>query len=687
MLINWSRFLPRLALLFIFFIALWWGQNALIAWQIRSHIARRTGAAADLAAVRMVWENDSIVLSHFQLFDPQKPDKKLFQAEKVTAVASRDDYLRRFFHFPEITVEGIQVEIAGAENNQFLPANLLGNIEKSIPKELEAVGELDWTVLLTDEPEDAARNLLQQLETLPLVADLQQRWPVEIRQFEEAADLIRRRLKNVNTLSNRSQQADDKVLLLQGILKELEGADLEIQQLVSSVAQLKQKARQDSQAITDTLKRDREKMRTLRPPEIDADQISETLVGPEIRERWEQTLVWGDWAKSLLVPTSDNESSSSLPVGTPWMGTPKPRFRGLTIPLTVFDVRPELLIDRANLAGKILYAGLPLFFNAAVSDIAYPAPMGPAPMVVQMAFSGIGAPLSPAMPPTLDNPASDAAAAQLNAALDPDVFPSIYVTMNIDRIGENREDMLIVRCPLYQLPQRILGNQDTFAISVSPGNSSLDGVVIVNDEKLRGEVRLAQTGIRLAAVLPPYLRQSDLQKALDPIFAAIDRFEASLVVSGTRDRPIYAVKSNIGEHLKPKVESIVLNEWGKLRQSLDKNVTDDANRALAILDTAVREHLDPVVQDVNAARTDWERQLARLSDVPLDQLVETQISKLSDKDRRRLENFMQTPAIQDLLQQQQNGRQGPPQLEDAIQRGVEKIEDKIPGLLERLKKL
>ncbi len=82
MLINWSRFLPRLALLLLFLVALWWGRNTLIAWQIRSNIAKRTGAAAEIGAVRTDFDNDTIVLTGLRLFDPRRPERELFQAGK-----------------------------------------------------------------------------------------------------------------------------------------------------------------------------------------------------------------------------------------------------------------------------------------------------------------------------------------------------------------------------------------------------------------------------------------------------------------------------------------------------------------------------------------------------------------------------------------------------------------------------
>ncbi len=695
MLIHWSRFLPRLALLLLFLLAVWWWQNAILAWQIRSIIARQTGAGAALALVQTDWENNTVVLTDLQLFDRKRPERRLLKTQRISARTSADDLLKRYFHFPEITVEGIQVEIDGTESSKTLP-DLLGNIAKQgVPNghgsaTADWADELDWTVFLTESPEDAAKNVLAQLETSRFVAELQQRWPEEVRQFEAAAAQIRKRLQNVKTVSAHASQTGDKLQLVQAILTELEGADLDIQLLMSSVAQLKLKAQKDSQSLEGVLRRDQATIKSLKPPVLDADAISEAIVGAEIREQWEKTVTWGQWATAMLIPSDEDAAVQNAAENTvPTKSKPaffRKRFRGETIPLTAFDVRPALLIDRANLTGQILFGDSPLFFHAAVSDIAHPVSIGPGPVVAQISLSGVGVPASPVMPEAIN-----AGAERLNAAIEPNVFPNLYVTLNIDHIGDGTtrpwEDMMIVRCPVYQLPQRILGNPERFAVSVSPGQSQLDGVVILKGEQLSGEVRLAQSNICLSVELPPKLQQSALQKSLDSVFSTLDRFDASLIVSGTREKPVYTVKSNLGEHLKPKLENVVLTEWAKLRQSLDKSVTDDTQLAFTVLDTIIREQLDPVVQDVNATRSNWERQLASISDVPIDQLVGEQLSKLSDKDRKRLQNFVQAPAVQALLQQHRPSGQGnpPPQLEDAIQRGIDKLEDKIPGLLDKLR--
>jgi hypothetical protein len=679
MIIRWSRIIPRLVILVLILVIIWWGQNKLIRWQLRSNIQRQTGAAAEIGSIRTDWQNGNIVIGNIRLFDPQSPNRELFRAEKIAAQGNYDDILHRYFRISELNAEGIQVVIDGADGQELIPNRLWSKLKDQIPQKLKSIGDFDWSAFLTEKPEDAAKILLQQLETSRLLADLKQRWPNEIERFETAANRIKQRFQNIQGLTENAKKTNDQLQWINELLQELEATDLNIRQLLENVAKLKSSAQGDYQSLVNAAQRDRNKIKSLQVPNINAEQLSESLIGAEIKEQWEKTVTWGHWAKSLLVPVEAGDNTVSI--YDHFGFTPPKQFRGETIHLTVLDARPELLIETTNLTGQILFGTLPVYFNGTVKNLAQPATLGFSPTVAQFCFSGLGIPASPILPD-----AKHVTEEQLPAVVNPDLVPNIYVTIQVDRIGENNEDQMIVCCPKYQLPERILGNSEKLAINVSPGTSRLDAVLRLQGETLSGEIRIIQSNIRLSAILPAKQEYQELQQILKQLFDSVDTLAANILVSGTRSEPVYVFKSNLTEVIRPRIESLIQKRWELLCQKAEQLVLEEANQGTGTLNAMLQEKLDPMMKEIDTSRTQWEQRIAQLSGVPIDQLVQSQLSKLSPKDQQRLNNFLKSPAIQSLLQNRQSEQIPQQQLDPLLQRGVDKLQEKIPGLLEQLRK-
>lgn len=680
MIIRWSRLIPRLLILAVLLVSAWFMQDGLIRWQLKSNIESQTGASAEIGAVRADLHGGKITIDDLRLFDPKLPERSLFQAEKIVAQADSGDLMRRYFHFPQIDAEGIRIHVEGVEGQELVPDKIWLKMKDRLPKEFASAGEFDWTMLLTEKPEIAALNLLKQFETSKLSEDLKKRWPEELKQFETASSTIRGRFQEIKTLFEQAETPEEKLRVVGRILEELEKTDDGIQQLFLQVTKLKSQAEGDYQALFAATKRDQASLKTIRAPSIDTEALSETLIGPDIKEQWDKTVAWGDWVLTLLVP---QEQEDGLAVIHERFGlTPPQKVRGEMIHFASQKARAELLIDRMNLTGQIQFGTLPVYFNGAVRNVAQSMNLGEDPMLAQFCFSGSGIPASPVLPQD-----DEMAAAQLAAVVDSNILPNLYVVLSVDRIGLNEEDQLIVRCPLYRLPERILGDPEKWAVAVSPGNSSLDGVLILQGEKLSGQFKLVQDEIRMNVLLPEKLRGSSLHRVLQQTLDSLDSLTAEVSVGGTRSEPTYAFKSNIGEKLRPQIENLVREEWAEVRTKAEAALTGEANEAVAALNAAIQEKINPVVGELNSLRTQWEQQLVQGDGIPLDRLVQGQLSNLSEKDRERFDRFMKTPTVQTLLQAQKPADGSPnDQIDQTIQRGVDKLQDKLPGLLDRLKR-
>jgi hypothetical protein len=681
MIIRWSRIIPRLIVLVLIIVIIWLGQNVLIRWQLRSNLQRQTGATTEIGFVRTDWHKGNIVIGNVRLSDPKPPNNELFRVEKIFVHADYKDILQRYFHFSELNIEGIQVVIDGANGQELIPNRLWSKLKDQIPQELKSISDLDWSALLTEKPEDAAKKMLQQLETSQLLAGLKQRLPNEIEHFEAAANLIKQRFQNIQRFTENAKASDKQLQWINELLNELEETDLSIRQLLEHAAKLKSSAQGDDQSLVSAVQRDRDKIKSqsLRVPKINAEQLSESFIGTEIKEQWDKTLAWSSWMRSFLVPVeADNQTVS---IYDHFGLTPPKKISGENIHLTVLDARPELFIETTNLTGQVRFGTLPVYFNGTIKNLAQPITLGNLPAVGQFCFSGSGIPVSPILPD-----GNAVAAEQVPAAVNSDIVPNIYVTLQIDRIGENNEDQMIVCCPMYQLPERILGHPEKLAITVSPGVSRLDGVLLLQGEKLSGEIRITQSGVRFAAMLPEKRQNTELQKILQQLLDSQDNFTASVVVSGTRSEPVYVFKNNLADIIYPRLELLVQEAWDKLCREAEQFVLSEANQGTGLLNAMLQEKLEPVMNGVNTSRTQWEQQITQLSGVPIDQLVQSQLSKLSPKDQQRLNNFLNSPAIQSLIPNSQPEQIPQQQIDPLIQHGIDKLQNKIPGLLEQLRK-
>ncbi len=674
--IRWSRLLPRLAILVLLVVAAWIFRNEIIRRQLVAQVRAQSGAAAELESVRTDLPNGSVELRNLSLFDPKGKDRELAFVEKITAHAAPKDLLQRYYHFPTVDIEGIRVSVDGADGSQLVPDKLWLKLKDSLPSLVTPNDGLDWTAFLSNDPEVVAKNLLDQLDSVKLAEQLQERWPKEVEQIRQLGVALKARFENVRNYADRTKQPGDKLELVGGLLKELDGADQGVQQFLAAVNQLRGKAQLDFDSLIATSQKDQKRLKTLKAPKIDTTNITESLVGDEIRDQWNKTVAWGDWARSLMVPVELD--GGEIPLYERFGLTPPKKVRGETIHFVAQDARPELLFETVNLTGSVLFGELPIFFNGTVKNIASPMELGPEPMIAQCCFSGSGIPSTAILPEN----ANEMFVEQIPATLDPNLFANLYVTLIVDRLGGKEEDQLIFRCPFYQLPARTLGDPEKIAIRVSPGRSRIDGVVDFKGDKIDGQIRIVQESVQLTATLPERLHETALHRVLQETLNGLDAFTVEIFVSGTRQEPQYAFKSDIADKLRPQIEKLMVREWDGIRQKADVAVADEINKAIGTLNDAIQKHLDPLVQEANGQKTLLEQQIAQATGVPLDQLIKSQLSQLSPQDQQKLGQLVNSPLVQSLLKSDAKGT--PDQVDQLIQKGTEKLQQKLPGALDKL---
>ncbi|MCL2743191.1 MAG: hypothetical protein FWE67_05000 [Planctomycetaceae bacterium] len=673
MIIYWHRFAPRVVILLVIAFLVWLNQETFVTLAVQRQIENRTGAGVRLESIQGDVLKGNAVVNNLSIYDRKNPQRKLISAARITVEGDFENIAKRYFVFPQITAEGIHITVDGVDGQQFVPDKLWLSLKDTLAQDTaEFADKTDWTQFFSQKPDDAVKQILSQLKTSKTADEVNSRWAKDVKKIEETANGIKSRFQKIKQIVNKQNPSDSQTSQVNQFLIEVEAINVLVQKFLTDVNQLNEKAKTDYQSLLDSVNQDRNSIKKISLPKFSSESISESLIGPEVKEQWSNMLTWSEWLRSLLSPDGVNTAakvnkakggSAAEHIG---FISPK-RFRGETIHFAALDARPEIMIETLNLTGKMDFGAVPLYFNGKVDKAAFSMHLAPAPTIIQCCFSGQSIPISPIQ-------------AEVNEAEIIGGLPDIFTTISIDRIGQNEVDNLVFHCPKYRLPARLLGRQEQFAVAVSPGVSQLDGMLVVNNGQLSGRIRMIQTETKLSAVLPAKAQNTNLHRTIQGTLNTLDGFNAEVLVSGTKDDPQYVFTSDIADKIRPSLEQLLQAEWDEIKQRTDTQMTAEANAAVDTLRTAVNDKINPLTAQINTEQQQWQQQLQQFQDVPVQQLIQKGVSSLSEKDKERIGqalNLLQQKAPGP--QEQLNGKT----LEDAVNEGVDKLQKKLPGALDK----
>ncbi len=685
-----SRFVFRFLLLLLILGSLWLGRNALLRWYFCEQLERHTGLDAKIAAIDWKLAEPQLSVQGLRLADKKSLDVPRLRAEKIVAKLNLAALFRRQFQLSSLDIEGLHLILPSDESTKITR-------EQWVPDAFWQQEKRQLSQKSSDSDDLLLESLVSQLETSNITAEIRARWPHKMRQFELASQSLKHRWNALETQTKELRNEGDTLRQINAVLAELDEADQEIAALVRSVDMLKTQAQNDWNQIEAAAKRDRSTLQNLPPQSLSPNALAQTLVGPALREQWENALTWGDWTRSLLFAEDGaekgNDAEEELPPFYARFGlTPPPKTPGETIHLPAFDAQQNVLLQETTVTGQIELGNTPLFFNGVIENIAAPMTLGPGPVIAHFSFSGAGVPSSPYLPD------EEHVFAEQGAALgNPDLFPNLYVMLRIDRTGENEEELIKFCCPVYHLSQHCLGKSGKLEITVSPGMSRLDGSLLLQGQRVSGQIRLQQEGIRMSATVSEDAPQTnaDWQHVLQPALDSITGFSAEVVIGGTRDNPTYRFQSDLADKLLPNFEGLLEEEWQTVREAALQLVQEEAQTGLAELDALIRNQLDGTRLEMNGERQGREKRLAEKTGTSLERLLQSQQHNLSEKDRNRLEKFVTSPTVRGILNPSatQTDRNSSPKIRlpddfrQKLERETERIEEKIPGLLDKLRNL
>jgi uncharacterized protein (TIGR03545 family) len=501
-------------------------------------------------------------LRDLRIADPRRPMKNLVQAEEVSLDFEANALLRQRFIVQEGKISGLRIDT-----------------ERTTSGELDSSGQSDWRLSGGNLPElsfewlDQLAGVLRgqleeeigQLESVQLVNELIDRWPAEYQRLEARIDLLKTRIDRVRrTFETRIGDPLQAVDAYRKAAVELDAIHQELLALGTQVDGLPREALQDRDAVVAAGRRDalyvRQRVETFN---VDAESLSQYLLERELRERITTLAGWIGWARQNLAESDDSIEPA--------------RGRGLDVVFDGARSYPDFLVRRLAVDGEAAIGPQSFRFLGIVSGLTHQPKVYGEPAVVQVELSG---------------PAT------------------VRMEVVVDRSGETPHDRFVINCPSLEMPERRVGREDRFAITVSPGSMHVWMSVDLAGDRLSGQFLLKQDGVELRPQVAASSGAAPFAADLEAVLGNVQSLEIAADLKGTLGDPGWRFQSNLGPQLAEGLNLAVRRQLENRRDQLAQLAASKIDEQLVRLEDLIRAGQESALAKLDLGEDDL-KQLSR----------------------------------------------------------------------------
>ncbi|OHB81411.1 MAG: hypothetical protein A2V98_20605 [Planctomycetes bacterium RBG_16_64_12] len=549
--IRWSYAAPRLLLLGTLMVLLWVGLNPLVRWAIVSAGQSVTSAKVEIGQVETSLLRTELRLTDVRAADPQAPMRNLVEAGQITLALDTGALLGRKLVVREGRASGLRFGTDRETSGALDPA---ADWKIELPRiQLAELGQ-QWLDRLAEMLQQELVEQVEGLESVRLVKDLVERWPVEYERLEARADSLRRRIDQLRKLSQAPGSDPLSVLsTCRQAASELEEIQREIAQLRSEIDRLHEQVLADKDAVEQAKEQDLRKIQqTLRLADLNAETFSEYLLGKELSETVVTLARWVHWGRQYLPTKVDSRE----PV----------RSRGVDIVFPGVRPQPDFLVRSLVLDGEGQLAGHRFQFLGTAAGITTQPEIYGRPVVLK---------------------------AQVRAET------SLAVEAVLDHTGETPHDRITIDCPELKQPERVLGRPGQLALSVSPGSTHLWVSLDLEGEALSGQLLIQQQPVELIPDLAAAYGGRRLAASLQTAMSEVREIRVVADLSGTLQKPDWKLRSNLGPQLAGALDGLFERELEARRQELIAYVRGQVEDELARFEQTLLAKRDELFGKLN----------------------------------------------------------------------------------------
>lgn len=573
---RWRYLIPRAVLLAIVWAFFAFFFDPLLRFTVTTAGEQLTGARFELAALQTRFFPPVLTANTIKIANRFSAGKNLVEMDELHFALEGKPLMHRKFVVNNARVSGLKWDTDRADS---------GRVDNSIFSQLDNWLSLDglgddaarlgksWLDTLVDQA--AMQADPRQFESVRLAEQLKAEWTKRFEDYEA----------RVKALEPRSKEIEAKVKEAKGnSLQKFEmyrTAGKDVQQLLAEadrirkeLAALPKTAQADFKRLDDARLRDQQELRRkIQILKLDPDAISDALLGQELKARLQQAIAWGRVAQEQVSRFSED--------------LPEPiRLRGLDVLFEENEKLPRFLIRSLEFDGVAVAKGQEIPFRGTLNDATSDPVLLGKPAVIQVA-----------------------AAAPVNVEL----------AATIDRTQEIPVNEVAFRWNPTNVPPLTLGDAESLAVKVSAGDPKFQGRIRQSGNEIDGELAMRQDAVTLAVEQGTNAKgREDIQRFVTRALQGINHLEASVLLTGSAEKPDLKLKSNLGPQLAEGLSGALTQELqaqrDKLIAELDTKVLAERNQ----LQTMMGERYKQIVDRLNLDEQQMRKLIERVAAQPID---------------------------------------------------------------------
>lgn len=550
--IRWSYVLTRLFFVVGLLTVLWFLMNPLLRFGLIVTGRSIVGAKVNIERLETSLQNSLVELDSIRIADPDAPLENLLEIEHARFDFDNHALLRRRLVVSEGRISGMKFNSDRTKS---------GAIEKEKgeketgPNWTDKASELGkgWIDSSLDRMEEKIESDLQSIR---LANELKQRWPAEYERLESEAEEISQRGKDVaKRIELYSKKPLDHLDKFQATLVEIDTLRKDAIQLKRNLNRLRNQMKSDRVAIKNAKEHDQEYVRkTVRMENLNAQNLSEYFLGPEMQKHVESAVSWIQWGRGML---GNGDEAQEQPVD-------EPTHTGISVIFPHMRMSPDFLIRKLHLDGDGQVDGKPYQFAGIVKDITHQSSRHDQPLSVRIKTEG---------------------AIQLTA-------DAIF-----DRRQSEPFERIVINIPALSQPARKLGNDDDLSFHIAKGTAKIEADLIFRGEQVSGNIVYHQQNVSVTPNLAKTRDKEILLSNIEGSLDAIQDIQATVEILGSMKKPKWKLQSNLGDQLKSVLDSALQSELAAREQQLLAQANKLVDDELASLEKALfKKHGDVLKQ-------------------------------------------------------------------------------------------
>ncbi len=547
----WKRIAPRLILLVLFTTFLLLAVDPLVHWAVIRSGNAVTGASFSVESIRTEWNEDTIQLRGIRAVDPQNPTRAIFTAELMNLELVPAELIHRRAHIQRAQVTGVRVE-----SNRRIPPILERNVDGSYSAQLAERFVDDGGQWLETAGEELERRMNGVSSTVEAVQEVLNRWPGQYESLERKTETITDRIADLDgLLAGAGKNPLRNAGSYQQAISELESLGRELDEVRRSADQLHQQLLIDRESIVEAQAINLESIHDdLAVDALHKEHLTEYLLGPEVAHRVTSLAKWVRWGRDFF----------------PAIHSPSPGLtgRGTDVQLPGIAAKPAILLDTIVVNGEAIVGDSNLHLEGRIAGLSSAPASSTTPTEVVIQTTG---------------------AIQL------------LIQASFQGTGPKARDTIIVNCPNFELPERILGDSGQLALKVSPARAHYWAQINVHGESLSGEMLIKQEGASLQPIMGQSLQATPVAGLVSEASGRIAAINTSIQLSGSLDNPRWSLRSNLGHELADNLQDSLRRQLVARNEIRLKSVQQDSLGRIAKIEASLTAQYAALLESIEAA--------------------------------------------------------------------------------------